>query len=320
MKIDAENDVYVIVQKVKAQALALGFDAFTASLLASAVSEITTNVVRYANHGVATLRQCDNGKGIEIQVVDCGTGIANVELAMQDGYSSAQSLGLGLGAAKRSVDEMKIVTASSGTTITLIKYLPVPREDIDTGMVSFPAVGEHFNGDAYFVKGYQGDKVLAAIFDGAGKGKKAAKSAHVIQQLLKKNYQLPLNELVHLGHKVLKEYTFTRGVELALLRITPETIESLVMGNVTIHANSIPYSSHPVQNGSLGLSIPEDIHVHQIKRPARFCFVMHSDGVQDIDYSSIFSIDMSAQCRAENIFDQHAITDDDATVVVLKSE
>lgn len=318
MEIQDENTVYVLANQVKELALGLGFTLFNAGLISTASAEIAMNTVRHAVGGTANVQPCLNDKGIEIQIADNGPGISNIELAMQDSYSTRISLGLGLGAAKRSVDEFIIDTSDQGTLITLRSHLPVPREEIDTGMVSFPCVGEQVNGDAYFVKGYEGDKLIAAVYDGAGKGEKADESTQIVSQLLKKHYQLPLDEIISLCHQELLSRQMSRGVEIALVRITPDTVESVKLGNVSIHAHSQPRASVSPQNGSMGLLIPSDIHIHRFKRPQQFCFVLHSDGVVDVDYSATFLNDYSAQKVAETLFDRHAITDDDSTVVIVK--
>lgn len=318
LDIHQESDVFDITYIVKNEALKIGFESYDAALLSMAVSELATNVVRYARHGVVIISPSDNHKGLEIQVNDKGTGIDNIELAQEDHYSSTNSLGLGLGAAKRSVDEMLINNTSNGCNITLKKYLPVPRENIDTGMVSFPKVGSHINGDAYFVKDYQGDKILLAILDGAGSGLKAQQSTEVIKEYFKQHYTLPLDQLIHNSHQLIINSHLSRGVEIAIMRITPSKVEAVIMGNTCIHVNAQPYNSIPVQNGSIGLSVPANIHVHCFDRPQQFCFVMHSDGINNIDYENVFSSPLSAQKQAEKIFDAHARADDDASIIVVQ--
>jgi len=313
-----EIDIFIVVKEVKKIAINLGFSSFEAALLSMAVSELATNVVRYAKIGDVTITQSPNLKGLEIQVNDCGSGIKNITSALVDGYSSINSLGLGLGAAKRAVDEMQINSSTSGTTITLKKFLPVSRDDIDTGMVSFPCVGEQANGDAYYVKGYQGDKMLIAVFDGAGNGIKAQQSTQILVGFFKNNYQLPLDVLIHESHQLLLKNKQSRAVEVALMRITPKIIESVIMGNLCIHPNSKPYTSIPAQNGSIGLLIPDNIHVHSFERPKQFRYVIHSDGIRDVNYAALSSMSQSPQKNAEQIFDSYALANDDASVVVVQ--
>src|SRR5574342_17922 len=105
----------------------LGFQAVDLTLSATAISELARNIVHYARHGEIVLSIIDNrnGKrGLLVIARDDGPGIPNVSRALQDGYSTSGSLGLGLPGARRLMDEFEIVSGpSSGTTITARKWL-----------------------------------------------------------------------------------------------------------------------------------------------------------------------------------------------------
>ncbi|MEO6398923.1 MAG: ATP-binding protein [Tepidiformaceae bacterium] len=99
------------------------------SRITTAVSELARNVVRYATDSkgrvtITELRGENEQRGIEVVVSDSGPGIADLERAMRQGFSSGQGLGLGLGGTKRLMDEMNIETAQGmGTTVTVRKWL-----------------------------------------------------------------------------------------------------------------------------------------------------------------------------------------------------
>lgn len=160
--------------------------------------------------------------------------------------------------------------------------------------------------------------MLAAIFDGAGKGIQASKSAEFVKKQVLENYKLPLDDLVRLCHEKLVKYQVSRGVEVALLRITPDSIESLIMGNTSIQADSTQHLSFFFHDGSIGTRLPSSLTVQRRLRPDQFTFVMYSDGIKDVNYASCCTDDAFAQRLAEQIFDQYAVVDDDATVIVLK--
>ncbi|MBI3971714.1 MAG: anti-sigma regulatory factor [Chloroflexi bacterium] len=124
--IRGEDDIVAARQCARALAKRLGFGLLDQSRIATAVSELTRNVVRYAATGDAYIRPLEGaprGTGIEIVVADRGPGIADVELAMRDGYSSGTGLGMGLPGTRRLVDEMEIDTAPGrGTTVTIRKW------------------------------------------------------------------------------------------------------------------------------------------------------------------------------------------------------
>lgn len=93
----------------------IGFNEVDRDLIATAVSELSTNVVRYGMGGTIALRHVRNekGEGIEIEAQDSGPGIQDIEKAMTDNYSTQHSLGLGLPGVNRIMDEF-IIESSDG--------------------------------------------------------------------------------------------------------------------------------------------------------------------------------------------------------------
>ena len=87
-------------------AAALGFSSGEATLIATAISELARNVVQYAGRGEASIRSTsiDGREGIVISVHDEGPGIADVDRALEDGFSSSGRLGLGLPGVRRLMD------------------------------------------------------------------------------------------------------------------------------------------------------------------------------------------------------------------------
>ena len=126
--ITSDKDVVTARQQGRAMAQQTGFSAGEATLIATAISELARNIVSYANQGSLTLRPVhgSNGAtGLTIVASDSGPGIADVNLALRDGYSSSGGLGLGLPGVRRLMDEFDIASgAGSGTTVTITKWLP----------------------------------------------------------------------------------------------------------------------------------------------------------------------------------------------------
>ena len=103
----------------------LGFSSTDLTLLATAISEVARNVTTYAGEGEVALRVVhERGRdGIEVVASDAGPGITDVELAMQDGYTTGNGLGLGLPGTRRLVDDFDLRTApGAGTTVRLVKW------------------------------------------------------------------------------------------------------------------------------------------------------------------------------------------------------
>jgi serine/threonine-protein kinase RsbT len=127
-RISIESDADVVIARQRARALAVGLDmpSTDQTLLATAISEIARNITAYAVRGevLLDLVRDDNGRrGIRVVAVDEGPGIADLERALTDGYTTGGGLGLGLPGARRLVDEFDIQTApGEGTRVTLVKW------------------------------------------------------------------------------------------------------------------------------------------------------------------------------------------------------
>ena len=123
--IKAHGDVVLARQKVRDLASGLRFSGSEMTLIATAISEVARNIVIYAGSGEIVLRVVQRGLrcGILIIARDRGPGIADIERAMGDGYSSSRGLGLGLPGARRLMDEFEIVSeVGKGTEITMTKW------------------------------------------------------------------------------------------------------------------------------------------------------------------------------------------------------
>ncbi|HKC16838.1 MAG TPA: anti-sigma regulatory factor [Steroidobacteraceae bacterium] len=123
--IASDKDIVEARQRGRALALELGFSVGDTALIATAISELARNIVSYAGHGMITLRQHSLVGRVSVAIVatDHGPGIADVALALRDGYSSSGGLGLGLPGVRRLMDEFEIVSKPGhGTTITIRKW------------------------------------------------------------------------------------------------------------------------------------------------------------------------------------------------------
>lgn len=126
ININANSDVTKAVKYSLQYAKELGFSKTKVSMVATAVSELTRNILDHAEKGEITFKEKKRKekKGVEIIVKDTGIGIEDIELAMQDNYSSKGSLGIGLPGTKRLMDEFIInSTVNKGTEIVVVKWL-----------------------------------------------------------------------------------------------------------------------------------------------------------------------------------------------------
>ena len=119
------GDVERIRREARSLAARVGFNLVDAETVALAVSELAANLLRYAPGGELKVTTCsgETGEGIVIESRDSGPGIADVDLALQDGYSTGGGLGSGLPAVRRLMDDFAITTGPTGTRIEARKWL-----------------------------------------------------------------------------------------------------------------------------------------------------------------------------------------------------
>ena len=121
----SEEDVVYARQAVRSWAVEMGFSLVDQTKLVTAASELARNTVVYGGGGTMRLEQVDEGvrRGLRLVFEDHGPGIADVERALQDGFTSGGGLGLGLGGARRLVNDFSIRSApGEGTSITVVKW------------------------------------------------------------------------------------------------------------------------------------------------------------------------------------------------------
>lgn len=123
--IRADVDILLARQKARALATPLRFSSSELTLIATAISEVARNIVSYAGAGEVVLRVVQQGarRGLSVVARDQGPGIADIDRAMQDGFSTSRSLGLGLPGSRRLMDEFRIASqVGKGTVITMVKW------------------------------------------------------------------------------------------------------------------------------------------------------------------------------------------------------
>jgi serine/threonine-protein kinase RsbT len=119
------EDVVGVRQVVRIHAQALGFSLVDQTKLVTAASEIARNTVLYGGGGIVEIETLENPprRGVRLTFEDHGPGIADVAQAMRDGYTTGGGLGLGLGGAKRLVNEFEIRSQpGAGTSVRLARW------------------------------------------------------------------------------------------------------------------------------------------------------------------------------------------------------
>lgn len=123
--IRVESDVVTVRQAVRAWAVEAGLSLVDQTKLVTAASELARNTLVYGGGGTARLEAVSNGprRGIRLVFEDQGPGIADVEQALRDGFTTGTGLGLGLSGSRRLVNEFDIVSSpGQGTRVTVVKW------------------------------------------------------------------------------------------------------------------------------------------------------------------------------------------------------
>lgn len=125
MPLSSADDVVRVRRQVRDVAIAAGFSLVDQTKIITAASEIARNTITYGGGGTLRIEVLRDGgrRGIRLTFSDQGPGIADLELALTDGYSTSNGLGLGLSGAKRLSNEFDIKsTPGHGTIITLARW------------------------------------------------------------------------------------------------------------------------------------------------------------------------------------------------------
>jgi anti-sigma regulatory factor (Ser/Thr protein kinase) len=129
--IKREVDVYLAIGRGRDMAVVLGFDTIDRTRIEIVILELTRNLLAHAGGGALLLERvaAQERMGMAVEARDSGPGIADIALAMSDGYSTSSTLGAGLPGVKRLMDEFSIEsTPGVGTRVRAIKWVPLhPR-------------------------------------------------------------------------------------------------------------------------------------------------------------------------------------------------
>jgi serine/threonine-protein kinase RsbT len=125
--IDNPDDIVAARKAGHQLALDLGFSLTDVTMIATAISEIARNITSYAGRGAVRIAVADREgrKALVVHAEDEGPGIADIERAMEDGYSTGRGLGMGLPGARRLMDRLVVESVlGGGTIIEMWKWVP----------------------------------------------------------------------------------------------------------------------------------------------------------------------------------------------------
>ncbi|MDT7760806.1 MAG: serine/threonine-protein kinase RsbT [Mycobacterium sp.] len=125
--VNSSDDIVIARQAGHELAGQLGFSLTDVTMIATAISEIARNITSYAGRGEVRVgvQYRDGRKALVVRAEDDGPGIADIERALEDGYSTGRGLGLGLPGARRLMDRLIVDSApGKGTIVEMWKWIP----------------------------------------------------------------------------------------------------------------------------------------------------------------------------------------------------
>jgi anti-sigma regulatory factor (Ser/Thr protein kinase) len=305
----------------------LGFAETQCAEIALVVSELASNLIRHASGGTIAFSMAKDSarRGLRIESRDNGPGIADVERAMTDGYSTAGSLGTGLGTVNRLMDELEIFSNEpAGARIICQRWLR-PAGDIWTqchlafGAATRACRLDSKNGDAFIIKRWE-NNALVGVIDGLGHGQFAQRASHTARHYIEQHFDQSLENLFRGVGLVCRT---TRGVVMALacFDMARRKVRVASVGNVEMRLfGSLERFNPIIRRGIIGLNAPNPVCTEHAWTADSF-FILHSDGLgTHWNWSDFRSVaQASPSILAGDMLRRLGKMEDDATVVVVKN-
>jgi len=258
----------------------LGFDETQCGEFALLATESSRNVLVHGGGGQVLIAGMKEGHTAlaRILAMDKGPGIANMAKAMSDGYSTAGTMGGGLGAIKRKSTALEIFTGKGGTIVLMELGKEPTRDKLQIAGLAVPYPGERFCGDGWTFHQTR-ERMMALLVDGLGHGIDAADAAQEAIATFHERAELGPADILSHVHDALRK---TRGAVAAIAEIRPreQKLRYAGVGNISAVVLSGGTSRSLVShNGTLGMTISR-IQEFQADWPADGVLVLHSDGLQ----------------------------------------
>lgn len=303
----------------------LGFDETRAGELALLATESSRNVLIHGGGGQVIVSGIkERAKALaRILAMDNGPGIPNLAQAMADGFSTAGTMGGGMGAMKRMASKLEIFTGRKGTIVLLELGQAPSANSLQMAGLAVPFPGERFCGDGWTWH-HAADRTLIFLIDGLGHGWEASEAAREAIAAFHKrmNAETPSTpaQILQYVHDALRK---TRGGVAAVAELRPRerSLTYAGIGNISAVLLSAGASRSLVShNGTLGVAMSR-VQEFRVDWPSDAVLVLHSDGLQsrwDLDAYAGLAVRHPALIGGALLrdFRRHR---DDASVVVVKA-
>jgi len=260
-----------------------GFDEERSGRAALVATELASNLVKHADRGgslFVTLVERHGSTGLDLVSVDNGPGIADPERALSDGFSTAGSAGIGLGAVSRLSDSFDIYSSPGKGTIVVAHISSAAiaeNEHVRTGGVCAMLEGETVSGDDFAIRDVD-RRTRIVVADGLGHGPGAREASAEAVRVFAASDAYTVAETLEALHASLRS---TRGAAVAIAEIDPERrmLTFAGLGNVAgVLVSSDAVRNLVSHNGTVGHSMRR-IQEFTYELPADAAVVLHSDGI-----------------------------------------
>ena len=325
--VDGAADVYRAAALADVFADSLGFTPADRAEIALVVTELASNVVQHASGGTVRLSRIEapGRVGIQIESEDSGPGIADLEQAITDGYSTVGGLGVGLGTVNRLMDELAAYSRPErGVRIVCERWVRPQNSGLSVRHLTFGAATRSYrrlreNGDAFIIKQW-GKNAIAGVIDGLGHGQFAQRASQTARQYVEQHFDQPLESLFRGVERACRA---TRGVVMALARfdLDQQKLTVASVGNVEVRLIGSPERFNLiVRRGVIGLNAPSPVPIEHPWTSSSL-LVMHSDGLPAYwawdEFSALAHV--APAIVARRLLQALGKMDDDATVIVARN-
>jgi anti-sigma regulatory factor (Ser/Thr protein kinase) len=288
--VDDQSQVGEVRRVATSMAGQLGLDEQDRGRVALVLTEALNNAVKHGGGGEVLLRPIINSRsGMEALIIDKGPGIADVERALRDGYSTAGTPGTGLGAVARIADTFDIYSVAGAGTALLVRvcaggaeaarpHAVEPAPAFEAGTVCLPRAGETACGDAWAI-GRSAGRIVLIVADGLGHGPDASDASMEAIRVFRRSLSLPPADMLAEMHAALRS---TRGAAVAVAVLDPKLkeIRYAGVGNIASSIVSVSETRSMVShNGTVGHEVRK-IQEFRYDWPAGALVIMQSDGLQ----------------------------------------
>lgn len=303
-----------------------GLDETETGRVALIATELGTNILKHAQRGELMVRSVGTSDStvVELIAIDGGPGIADLDRALRDGYSTAGSPGAGLGALQRVATSFDIFSGAGKGTVLVARVIRAARrakkQFLDMGVIRVPKPDEAVCGDDFSLTVHPSGASLLMVADGLGHGVSAADASALAARIAAERPEESPVETISAIHSALRS---TRGaaVAAAAIDMNARTIRFSGIGNISAFVVQPGATKSLVSHNGIAGHSARHIQEFVYPWPEGALLVMHSDGVSgrwDLDaYAGLMSRDPSI--IAGVIYRDFTRHRDDAIVIVARA-